>query len=304
MTKRTGGERPLVGRPSLVARRSSGSVPQPGLLAIDCIEIEASLRAAGRRLIAGVDEVGRGCWAGPVYAAAVVLPPDCYEDRALLAEVTDSKLLSAAKRERLAEQIGCLAVGAAIGWAEAPVIDQLGIVAATRLAMRAALAGLIHAADLPGSAGPAPSIVGRVPEDGWGGRRVAGERVEPDYLLIDALPLPQVPLAQQAIVKGDRSCLCVAAASIIAKVNRDAEMRRRAAHYPPYALDDNKGYGTRRHATALHAAGITPLHRRSFAPMKYLLGIRDHVAGALPKPDSRACPLSASVEPSASIAQS
>jgi ribonuclease HII len=245
---------------------------QPALFAIECLDVEESVRAAGYRWIAGVDEVGRGCWAGPVYAAAVILPPGCYEDRGLLAEVTDSKLLSPAKRERLSGEIQRLAVAAAIGWAEAAVIDRLNIVGATRLAMSLALQSMA-------SAGADP-----VGTTAAGGVRVAGRPVWPDYALIDAVPLPEVTLPQQALIRGDRSCLAIAAASIVAKVARDAEMRRRAPSYPEFALAENKGYGTRRHIAALRAAGVTPLHRRTFAPMKYLLSVRDFVAGALPAP--------------------
>ncbi len=231
------------------------------------------MRAAGHNLIAGVDEVGRGCWAGPVYAAAVVLPARCFDDRALLAEVTDSKLLTPAKRERLAVDVLRLAFGAALGWVEAPLIDRLNILGATRLAMRAALASL----DGP----PVVAAAGGA----WGGQRLCGGDVIPDFVLTDAVPLPDVPLPQRAVIRGDRCCLSIAAASIVAKVARDAEMQRRAAHYPAFGFADNKGYGTRRHLTALREAGVTPLHRRTFAPVKYLLGLRDHVAGALPRPD-------------------
>ena len=120
-------------------RASRLLVTQPPLFAIDCLEAEEAARASGRIAIAGVDEVGRGCWAGPVYAAAVVLSDGCYLDRSLLAEVTDSKLLTPGKRERLAGDIARHALGAAIGWVEAPMIDRLNVVGATRLAMRAAL---------------------------------------------------------------------------------------------------------------------------------------------------------------------
>ena len=230
------------------------------------------MRAAGHDLLAGVDEVGRGCWAGPVYAAAVVLPARCFDDRALLAEVTDSKLLTPAKRERLADDVLRLALGAAIGWVEAPAIDRLNILGATRLAMRAALACL----DGP----PAAISAG----GSWGAQRLCGS-VSPDFVLTDAVPLPDVTLPQRAVIRGDRCCLSIAAASIVAKVARDAEMQRRAARYPSFEFAQNKGYGTRRHLGALRVAGVTPLHRRTFAPVKYLLGLHDHVAGALPRPD-------------------
>ncbi len=277
---------------------------QTALLAIPCLDLEDTLRAAGYQRIAGVDEVGRGCWAGPVYAAAVVLPEDCYLDRSLLAEVIDSKLLATPKRERLAGAITRLALGAAIGWAEAPVIDRLNIAGATKLAMYAALAALagrpVNPALPEALAGPrcgtSPSRLGApadsaLPEAGvrpvaspalWGAARLAGEALVPDYVLTDALPLSELDLPQRAIVRGDRCCLAIAAASIIAKVARDAEMQRRAGAYPDYGWHQNKGYGTTHHARALLEHGLTPLHRRSFAPMRYLAGLRDHIAGALP----------------------
>ncbi|MGH2367130.1 MAG: ribonuclease HII, partial [Chloroflexota bacterium] len=259
-------------RPAPIARsRRARQAPfQAPLFAIECLETEAALRHAGYQAIAGVDEVGRGCWAGPVYAAAVVLPASCYADRTLLGEVTDSKLLSPAKRERLAADVARLATGAAIAWVEPPLIDQVNILGATRLAMQAAVRCL----------GGAPQVQGPC----WGALRLAGAPTTPDFLLTDAVALPEIALPQQAVVRGDRSCLSVAAASIVAKVARDAEMCRRAGLFPHLALAANKGYGTRTHVLALHRSGVTPLHRRSFAPMKYLLGLRDHVAGALPPP--------------------
>ena len=114
--------------------------------------------------------------------------------------------------------------------------------------------------------------------------RLAGGPVTPQFVLTDAVPLPDLAWPHRAITRADRSCLAVAAASIVAKVVRDAEMCRRQALYPHLALDRNKGYGTAAHARALYAAGLTPIHRRTFAPMKYLLGLRDHVSGALPPP--------------------
>jgi ribonuclease HII len=221
-----------------------------------------------------VDEVGRGCWAGPVYAAAVVLPGACYRDRGLLAGVVDSKLLTPARRERLAADVLRLAVGAAVAWAEAPVIDRLNVLGATRLVMRAALDCLAGG----------PLFVEPDGETGVGAVRLAGGAVTPDFVLTDAVTLPNLTCSHRAIIRGDRSCLAVAAASIVAKVARDAEMARRHERYPLLALARNKGYGTSDHLRGLHALGVTPLHRRSFAPMKYLLGLRDHVAGALPSP--------------------
>jgi len=112
--------------------------------------------------------------------------------------------------------------------------------------------------------------------------RLAGVQLQPDYLLIDAVKLLDVPLPQRSVIRGDSSCLAIAAASIVAKVQRDAHMRTLALRYTAYDLASNKGYGSRRHMEGLRRAGVSPLHRRSFAPVKYFLGLRDHVAGALP----------------------
>lgn len=251
-------------------RRAQVKAVQPAL-AIDCLDVEDELRDAGYACIAGVDEVGRGCWAGPVYAGAVVLPSECYADRGLLAEVTDSKMLTPLKRERLAERILHHAVAVSVGWAEAPTVDRLNVLGATRVAMCAAITALSSPVD--GSLCATAS--------GTGARRLRGEDVIPDFLLIDAVKLPESGLPQRAVIRGDSTCLAIAAASIVAKVTRDADMARRSAGFEPFDLARNKGYGSRRHADALRRHGVTPLHRRSFAPVKYYLGVKDHVAGAL-----------------------
>ena len=241
---------------------------QPPLIAISCLEVEDELRAAGRTCIAGVDEVGRGCWAGRVYTAAVILPRECYDDRALLAEVTDSKLLTPPKRERLAARILDAAVSATVAWAEPALVDRLNVLGATKRAMAAAVECLDGAAERHGS--------------GWGARRVSRGGWAPDCLITDAVKLPEVPLPQRAVVRGDSSCLAIAAASIVAKVTRDAEMRQLPLRYRPYDFAANKGYASRTHAQALLRHGVTPLHRRSYAPVRLFIGLRDHVAGALP----------------------
>jgi len=188
----------------------------------------------GLRRVAGLDEVGRGPWAGPVYAAAVVLPvaPD---ELAALSEVRDSKRLSERRRERLAVEIQAVALAVAVGRAEADEIDELGIVAATRLAMRRALAGL---------------------------------ELSPQALILDALRLPQIPLPQRAFPRADALSLSVAAASIVAKVARDRWMVDTAdVAYPGYGFAQHKGYGTQQHRVALERLGVCPLHRRSFRPI-------------------------------------
>ena len=240
---------------------------QPPLVAISCLDAEDELRAAGRTRIAGVDEVGRGCWAGRVYTAAVILPLECYDDRTLLAEVTDSKLLTPLKRERLAARILDAAISAAVAWADPPLVDRLNVLGATRRAMVAAVECLDGSAERHGA--------------GWGARRVSRAAQAPDFLLSDAVKLPELALPHRAVIRGDSSCLSIAAASIVAKVTRDAEMRQLPVRYRPYDFASNKGYASRRHAEALLRHGVTPLHRRSYAPVRLFIGLHDHIAGAL-----------------------
>jgi len=188
----------------------------------------------GRRLMAGIDEAGRGAWAGPVVAAAVILPAPQEGLLARLSAVRDSKLLSAAQRERCYEAIVDVAVALGVGSVDAAGIDRLGIVPATRAAMLQAVAAL---------------------------------GVDPDFYLIDAVRLP-VAAPQRNLVKGDRSCLSIAAASIIAKVTRDRWMAAYDADWPCYGLARHKGYGTPEHRRALHTLGPTPLHRYSYEPVR------------------------------------
>lgn len=198
---------------------------------------EMALSAHGFRHVAGLDEVGRGCLAGPVVAAAVVLPAAA----AVVTEldgVRDSKQLSAARRVRLAEAIRRHAVAWAIGIIEVAAIDEHNILNATRLAMIAALVQL----------DPSPTA-----------------------LLLDAMRLPTCTLPQVPIIKGDQRSLSIAAASIIAKVARDALMTDLDAIYPGYGFAHHKGYGTAEHLAALQHLGPCPIHRRSFAPVKMLL---------------------------------
>jgi len=187
---------------------------------------ERGLEARGARRIAGVDEVGRGSLAGPVVAAAVILDPD-----RPVRGLRDSKLLSPADRERLAGLIAERAIATGIGAAEAGEIDAINILRATLLAMRRAVEALA---------------------------------VRPDYLLVDALRIPGVDLPQRGIVRGDRHVASIAAASIVAKVHRDALMRSFHDLYPGYGFDAHKGYGTAGHLEALHHHGPSPLHRSTF----------------------------------------
>jgi ribonuclease HII len=198
------------------------------------VEEELKLLRSGHCRIAGVDEVGRGCWAGPVVAAAVVLPQAVLEQPDLLAGVDDSKALTARERERLAERILALADAWAVGAIPAHVIDTHGILPATRLAMQVALLRL-----------PQPA----------------------DALLIDAVQLASWPCPQVSLIKGDARCLSIAAASIIAKVARDRMMAELGSHTPAYGFEQHKGYGTPVHAHALRTYGPSEQHRRSFRPL-------------------------------------
>ncbi len=201
-------------------------------------EHERALQAQGYTRIAGLDEAGRGCWAGPVVAAAVVLRDAALLQPELLASVDDSKQLTAAMRVRGYEQVRAAALGVGVGIVPAYIIDAFGIVPATRLAM---LTALLH---LP---------------------------LLPDALLIDAVRLPEVALPQEALVRGDSCSLVIAAASIVAKVTRDRLMDTADRAYPVYGFAAHKGYGTDAHRRALARYGPCPLHRRSFAPLLHVV---------------------------------
>jgi ribonuclease HII len=198
---------------------------------------EQKLLNQGYRLVAGVDEAGRGAWAGPVYAAAVVLPLERPDLSEALGGVTDSKQLSPGRREALLRVICDVALGVEIGMATAAEIDALGILPATRLAMRRAIDAL------------APP---------------------PDALLLDYITLPKVDLPQSSLPKADRHCLSVAAASIVAKVSRDQWMARLDERCPGYGFARHKGYGTAAHRSALARLGPSPVHRMSWGPLRAL----------------------------------
>ncbi len=195
---------------------------------------ERAARDSGARLIAGVDEVGRGALFGPVVAAAVVLPPDCHAEALMAAGLRDSKQLEPDARERLAAMVRACAAGIAVHEVDAATIDRVNIYQATKLAMLAAVQAL------------AP---------------------EPDHLLIDALRLP-LSCTQTNILYGDARSLSIAAASVVAKVYRDARMRVLDREFPGYGLSEHKGYATPEHQRALLRQGPTPLHRRSFRPVR------------------------------------
>ncbi len=204
------------------------------------LDEELGLLRAGLFPIAGLDEAGRGAWAGPVVAAAVALPLErLQQDPHLLAGVDDSKRLSPRRREELAQEIAAVALGVGIGVVSPALVDALGVIGATRLAMRQALGRL---------------------------------GLSPGALLLDALTLPALSLPQRGIIRGDARSLSVAAASILAKVHRDRLMVAWAQCYPAYGFDRHKGYGTPEHRRTLDRCGPCPLHRRSFAPVRRFFG--------------------------------
>ena len=188
-------------------------------------------------LIAGVDEVGRGPLAGPVVAAAVILDPE-----RPIAGLADSKLLSEKRREQLAELIRERALTWSIARAEVEEIDLINILQASLLAMQRAVKALNPLAELA---------------------------------LIDGNRCPELPCPAQAVVKGDKRVAAISAASIIAKVARDREMVEMDRKYPGYGLARHKGYPSRQHLQALQALGVTPIHRRSYAPVRRALGLDD-----------------------------
>lgn len=198
-------------------------------LTVDSIGLvyEDQARAEGYQFIAGVDEVGRGCLAGPVVAAACILD----YDKPLPAGIDDSKKLDPAKREEIAIELKETCIAYAIGQIEADEIDRINILEATKKAMLAAIGELQPAAD---------------------------------YLLIDALRLKQTHLPQRAIIKGDSVSASIAAASILAKTYRDELMRRYDAEFPLYGFAGHKGYGAETHLDALKKHGSCPIHRKSF----------------------------------------
>ena len=190
---------------------------------------EKELYGKGIQLIAGVDEVGRGPLAGPVVAAAVILPQACK-----ISGLNDSKKIPKSKHKKIYEAVLKNAIAVGIGVKDNQVIDQVNIYEATRLAMIEAI----------GQLDP-----------------------KPQHLLIDAMKL-DLPISQTSIIKGDANSLSIAAASIVAKVTRDQMMETYDQEYPGYDFAQNAGYGTAKHLAGLQKLGITPIHRRSFEPIK------------------------------------
>jgi ribonuclease HII len=209
---------------------------------VDLLEIERRISGEGYSWIAGIDEAGRGPLAGPVVAAAAVFDPG--ED---IPGIDDSKKLTESHREALFDIVMERALDVGIGISREGEIDRFNILCATRLAMRRAITHL---------------------------------RREPDCLLIDGMDLPGVDIVQRAVVGGDALVRCIAGASIIAKVTRDRIMRAFDARYPGYGLSRNKGYPTPEHLSALRRLGIIPIHRRTFGPVKVLIGCDVNPGGA------------------------
>jgi len=203
------------------------------------LRLEHQLLAKGYHLIAGIDEAGRGAWAGPVVAAAVILPLDRRDLRAALRGVNDSKQLTARQRERFFDVIHEVALAVGVGGAGPGEIDRDGIVPATRTAMERAVAML---------------------------------NPQPNALLIDSLNLQSlISLPQRSLNYGDSLSLSIAAASIVAKVSRDRALAALDARYPGYGFARHKGYGTAAHHAALKRLGVTEIHRKSYAPVRALI---------------------------------
>jgi len=190
---------------------------------------EKELYAQGIQLIAGVDEVGRGPLAGPVVAAAVILPENCK-----IPGLNDSKKIPKSKHQAIYQAVLGQALSVGIGVKDNQVIDQVNIYEATKLAMLEAIQELDQ---------------------------------QPQHLLIDAMKL-DLPISQTSIIKGDANSLSIAAASIVAKVTRDQMMAAYDQEYPGYDFGQNAGYGTSKHLEGLEKHGVTPIHRRSFEPIK------------------------------------
>ncbi len=195
---------------------------------MDLLDLEREYFQSGYRFVAGVDEVGRGPLAGPVVSAAVILP---LEEEKRIIGINDSKKLSAKKREALSEMIKERAVAYSICEVDSGRIDEMNILQATRLSMKEAIESL---------------------------------RVPPDFVLTDGNMTLDISIPQKSIVKGDALVASIGAASILAKVYRDAFMKEYAIVYPEYGFERNAGYGTKEHISAIREVGICPIHRKTF----------------------------------------
>jgi ribonuclease HII len=202
------------------------------------ILFENTLWLEGKIIVAGVDEAGRGAWAGPVTAGAVVLPNNHPDLLKSLHGVRDSKQMTAKQRHYWAEIIRATCLDCHCGWASCEEIDALGILPATRLAMQRAVQGL---------------------------------ELSVDHLLIDAVKLTALTIPQTSLIKGDVRVLSIAAASVLAKTERDKNLQLMDEEIPGYGFARHKGYGTLFHREALLRLGISPQHRKSYAPIKTLI---------------------------------
>ena len=215
--------------------------PSSSLRPFPTLEFEKHLWKSGFTRIAGIDEAGRGAWAGPVSAAVVILPPDPSLTHTL-DRVRDSKLMTPLARETWAPRIKENALAWGVGFASSEEIDKLGILPATRLAAMRALASLSPASRIDN-----PDLI------------------HPDCLLTDYLVFPEIELPQTALVKGDQRSLSVASASVLAKTARDAWMRQADLLYPGYGFARHKGYGTQYHQEAIKRLRHCNIHRKSFS---------------------------------------
>ncbi|MCB4791739.1 MAG: ribonuclease HII [Elusimicrobia bacterium] len=204
---------------------------------MDLFCFDDSYRKNGCKMLAGIDEAGRGPWAGPVVAACVVLPPGL-----TIYGLDDSKKLSPVQREKIFKIINEVSLSVGVEVIDESVIDSLNILKATHLAMKGALDKI---------------------------------KVHFDLILVDGSPVPRLGVMQESIVKGDQKSACIAAASVVAKVTRDMIMRDLAVKYPEYYFDKHKGYGTKLHYEALKKYGPCPVHRKSFHPVRDVIGRLD-----------------------------
>jgi ribonuclease HII len=220
------------------------------------LDFEQRLWKAGYIRIAGIDEAGRGAWAGPVCAAAVILPCD---PSVLLSldKVRDSKLMTPLARETWAPRIRRAALAWGVGFASPYEIDTLGILPSTKLAALRSLASLSSSPNPPSSA-----LISPFP---FSHSSLSPSHFSPDFLITDYLLFPSLDLPQIALVKGDQLSLSISAASVLAKTARDALMCELNVSFPGYGFARHKGYGTRIHQEALKKLGLCEIHRKSFS---------------------------------------
>ncbi|MBI63444.1 MAG: ribonuclease HII [Chloroflexi bacterium] len=200
------------------------------------LELEKKLWGKSFDYICGLDEVGRGCIAGPVYSGAVILKENFEDPDDLFRKINDSKKIAPKKRETLSEYIQKISHTSSVGSASSEEIDNIGIVKAVKLSMIRAISNL---------------------------------RIKPDFLLIDSISIEETEIPQQNIIKGDQISKSISAASIVAKVSRDKYMVENISkEYPNYSFDKHKGYGTKEHMALIDKYGITKYHRKTFEPIK------------------------------------